>query len=62
MDGNDDEWRILYHGTKHYESMKSIVEKGLEPGRINAYSEEICLFSKKIVGKGVYFSNQITVC
>jgi RNA:NAD 2'-phosphotransferase (TPT1/KptA family) len=32
MDGNDEEWRILYHGTKH-EFLKNIVRGGLREGK-----------------------------
>ncbi|CAD8085128.1 unnamed protein product [Paramecium primaurelia] len=51
-DGNQNEWRILYHGTKHH-FVTSIVQTGLKPGPGQGYQND--------VGIGVYFSDRISV-
>lgn len=64
MDGNPNEWRILYHGTKNF-AVNAIVKNNLKPGQRNAFSGNDCLdeFGNTVkVGNGIYFSDRINVC
>ncbi|CAD8209646.1 unnamed protein product [Paramecium octaurelia] len=64
MNGNQNEWRILYHGTKQH-FVSSIVKNNLKPGSNNGYSQYKCQdeFKKEVnVGDGIYFSDQINIC
>ncbi|CAD8111179.1 unnamed protein product [Paramecium primaurelia] len=66
MDGNPNEWRIMYHGTKN-QAVSAIVKTGLNclPNSRQAYDENYCIdeFGNKVnVGKGIYFSDRISVC
>ncbi|CAD8120901.1 unnamed protein product [Paramecium sonneborni] len=53
MDGNPNEWRILFHGTNQ-QNIASIIQNNLQRGSGQKY--------KKKVGEGIYFSNKISVC
>ncbi|CAD8209648.1 unnamed protein product [Paramecium octaurelia] len=62
--GNQNEWRILYHGTKQH-FVSSIVKNNLKPGSNNGYSDNLCFdeFNNQVkVGIGIYFSNNFNVC
>ncbi|CAD8207454.1 unnamed protein product [Paramecium octaurelia] len=64
MDGNPNEWRIMYHGTKNL-AVNSIVKNNLQPGQVNQHANDQCLdeFNKIVrVGCGIYFSNKVDVC
>ena len=41
MDGNPNEWRIMYHGTKQ-QFVNSIVKNNLMPGLKNLYANDDC--------------------
>ncbi|CAD8062731.1 unnamed protein product [Paramecium sonneborni] len=64
MDGNPNEWRILYHGTLN-EYVNSIVRNNLQPGQRNLYASDLCYDeygSAVQVGNGIYFSDRFEVC
>ncbi|CAD8114254.1 unnamed protein product [Paramecium primaurelia] len=64
MDGNPNEWRIMYHGTIQ-NFVNSIVKNNLMPGLNNLYANDDCQdeFGNMIkVGNGIYFSNDFNVC
>ncbi|CAK81270.1 unnamed protein product (macronuclear) [Paramecium tetraurelia] len=62
--GNQNEWRIMYHGTKQH-FVSSIVKTNLKPGSNNSYCDQLCFdeFNNQVkVGNGIYFSDKIEVC
>ncbi|CAD8195882.1 unnamed protein product [Paramecium pentaurelia] len=64
MDGNVNEWRILYHGTKNF-AVNSNIENNLVSGSRQVYAADQCMdeFGNEVkVGTGIYFSDQYTVC
>ncbi|CAK81269.1 unnamed protein product (macronuclear) [Paramecium tetraurelia] len=64
MNGNQNEWRIMYHGTKQH-FVGGIVKSNLQPGTQNRCSNYTCLdeFNNQVkVGNGIYFSNNFNVC
>ncbi|CAD8207554.1 unnamed protein product [Paramecium octaurelia] len=64
MDGNPNEWRIMYHGTKQV-AVRSITKDNLKPGKENYCAKYDCLDEdgKTVkVGNGIYFSNDFKVC
>ncbi|CAD8207523.1 unnamed protein product [Paramecium pentaurelia] len=64
MDGNANEWRILYHGTKNF-AVNGIVKTELNPGSGQNHADNDCIdeFGNKVkVGNGIYFSDKYTVC
>ncbi|CAD8049553.1 unnamed protein product [Paramecium primaurelia] len=64
MDGNANEWRILYHGTKNF-AINQIVKNNLVPGGGQAYAGYQCQdeFGNTVpVGNGIYFSDKLSVC
>ncbi|CAD8117344.1 unnamed protein product [Paramecium sonneborni] len=64
MNGNKNEWRILYHGTKN-ECVKDIIISHLKPGQRNQYSKYQCINEEGEivkVGTGIYFSDKVEVC
>ncbi|CAK86535.1 unnamed protein product (macronuclear) [Paramecium tetraurelia] len=64
MDGNKDEWRILFHGTKN-ENVNDIIVSSLKEGWRSLYEDDLCKdeFGNNVpVGKGIYFSDKFTVC
>ncbi|CAD8099482.1 unnamed protein product [Paramecium primaurelia] len=64
MNGNPNEWRIMYHGIKNY-AVNSIIQNNLIPGQGNACALNDCIdeFGKTVkVGNGIYFSNDYNVC
>lgn len=42
MNGNSNEWRILYHGTNNF-VVNAIVKNNLKPGQRNLYSNDDCI-------------------
>ncbi|CAD8176758.1 unnamed protein product [Paramecium pentaurelia] len=64
MNGNKDEWRILFHGTRN-EYVKDIIKTTLKPGEMSYYQNDLCTdeFGNQVrVGNGIYFSDQFNVC
>ncbi|CAD8111171.1 unnamed protein product [Paramecium primaurelia] len=64
MDGNPNEWRILYHGTKNF-AISQIVKNNLVPGCGQAHANDQCKdeFGNTVfVGNGIYFSDKLSVC
>ncbi|CAK81267.1 unnamed protein product (macronuclear) [Paramecium tetraurelia] len=64
MNGNANEWRIMYHGTKQH-CVSSIVKNNLKTGQRNHYSDDFCVdeFKNQVkVRNGIYFSNNFNVC
>ncbi|CAD8105892.1 unnamed protein product [Paramecium primaurelia] len=64
MDGNVNEWRILYHGTKNC-AVNSNIENNQVSGSRQVYAADQCMdeFGNEVrVGTGIYFSDQYTVC
>ncbi|CAD8129572.1 unnamed protein product [Paramecium sonneborni] len=64
MDGNSEEWRILYHGTKNF-CVNSIVKNNLKPGKNNGYKDHDCkneFGEPQKAGIRIYFSDKINVC
>ncbi|CAD8194885.1 unnamed protein product [Paramecium pentaurelia] len=64
MDGNPNEWRILYHGTKNY-AVNGIVKNNLQARSGQNYADFDCVDesgSKVKVGNGIYFSSDFHVC
>ncbi|CAK66803.1 unnamed protein product (macronuclear) [Paramecium tetraurelia] len=63
INGNINEWRILYHGTNQV-AVNPIVRDNLTAGGGQFYKDDECIneFGKKVkVGKGIYFSDKISV-
>ncbi|CAK89785.1 unnamed protein product (macronuclear) [Paramecium tetraurelia] len=60
MDGNKEEWRILFHGTKQY-CVADITKEKLKGGNNQVWENYICEDGRK-VGRGIYFSYTIEVC
>ncbi|CAD8109964.1 unnamed protein product [Paramecium sonneborni] len=63
-DGNPNEWRIMYHGTKNF-CVNSIIKNNLQPGQANYCKDFDCIdeFGKTVkLGVGIYFSNDFHVC
>ncbi|CAD8209587.1 unnamed protein product [Paramecium octaurelia] len=64
MDGNQGEWRILYHGTKQ-DAVNSITKTGLRAGYGQKHEDDQCKDENGkdvMVGEGIYFSDKYTVC
>ncbi|CAD8178233.1 unnamed protein product [Paramecium octaurelia] len=60
-DGNPNEWRILFHGTKS-DNVSQIVKNGFQPGRFQFYRNDICQdeFGQTTkVDVGIYFADSI---
>ncbi|CAD8152198.1 unnamed protein product [Paramecium octaurelia] len=57
MDGNEEEWRILFHGTKQH-CVAGITKDKLKGGQNQVYENDIC----EDRGRGIYFSDKIKVC
>ena len=61
MDGNQNEWCILYHGTKMLHFAAHIIVGGFNPGQRNAFELTQCVRTGKIIGAGIYFTNHMEV-
>ncbi|CAD8156961.1 unnamed protein product [Paramecium octaurelia] len=64
MDGNKDEWRILFHGTKN-ENVNNIITSTLKEGFSNVYAKDSCkdeFGNNVLVENGIYFSDKFKVC
>jgi hypothetical protein len=51
-------WPVAFHGVGINDKLaiKNIIENGLIKGEGQAYEDDKCTRTKKIIGKGVYFS------
>ncbi|CAD8113869.1 unnamed protein product [Paramecium sonneborni] len=64
MNGNKNEWRIMFHGTKNW-CVNQIIKTNLKVGENSFYQYQQCIdeFGKTVqVGNGIYFSDQFNVC
>ncbi|CAD8079314.1 unnamed protein product [Paramecium sonneborni] len=61
MDGNKDEWRILFHGTQN-QFVVNIIKEGLQQGNRNAHFSCSSMKNQDQIGKGIYFSDKFEAC
>ncbi|CAD8127280.1 unnamed protein product [Paramecium sonneborni] len=61
MDGNEDEWRILFHGTLN-QFVASLLKNGLNKGQQMLILIAKSKIIQKKLCKGIYFSGKSQVC